>query len=112
MVAPAKKLVRIKPSLKCEVRVIAGYHVKKEDGWVEVPAHVAKLCESEVLNELNPEASELVFDVKDVEEARVLHEREKKKVDPAGTPDKPKVAQRSPVAPAKAGKKAQPAEGG
>jgi hypothetical protein len=105
-----KKLVRIRPSSPREVYVFQGFYFKREDGWVEVPAAVARACEDETTNELNPTAGEPIFDVKDVDEAAKIAELEKKRVEPAGTPDKPKQPQRTPEAKPEAKRNKRPEE--
>lgn len=90
-----KKLVRIKPKSPRETHVFKGYHFRKADGWYEVPADIAEACAKETLHDMNPDASPLIFDVKDKEEAQQTAEVERQRVEPAGTPDKPKVIKAS-----------------
>ncbi len=90
-----KKLVRIKPKSPRETHVFKGYHFRKSDGWYEVPAAIAEACAKETLHDMNPDASPLIFDVKDKEEAQQTAEVERQRVEPAGTPDKPKVIKAS-----------------
>jgi porphobilinogen deaminase len=84
------KLVRIKPTNKRESHNAFGVIIKKADGWCRVPVATAALLAEERMNELNPEASPLVFDVMDEETAREVAEAENIKVEPAGTVDKPR----------------------
>lgn len=96
---PDIKLVRIKPNSPRAVHVVQGYHFRKADGWCRVPAHIADLCAVEVLHDMNPDASPLIFDVMDQEVAAARAEAEKRLVEPAGTPEKPKEIRQNVEAP-------------
>ena len=89
-------LVRIKPSNRRESHTIicggASYPITKDRGWQSVPAFVAAIAATERMNDMSDE-SPFVFDVKDAEEASRIVAAETRRVDPAGTPDKPHVVQ-------------------
>ena len=88
----ATKLVRIKPGAARVRHVFENLIFDKDRGWYEIPADVADRLALEKVHELPTSDAPLLFDVKDKEEARAVHEVEHKKEDPAGTPEKPTKA--------------------
>jgi hypothetical protein len=84
------KLVRIKPTNNREVHIAHGVKIAKSDGWCRVPAATADALAKEPMNELNPLASVMVFDVMNEADAAEIAEAEREYVEPPGTVDAPK----------------------
>lgn len=87
-------LVRIPPDSPRAQHTLLGRRFLRSLGWVgplkegEDDALIAAL-QREPLNELHPERSARVFEVRERAAAARIHTKEHKKKKPAGTPDKP-----------------------
>lgn len=90
MAEPQTMLVRIAPTNPRESHYVAGVHIKKTDGWCEVPASTAKKLANERMNVLNPAQSPPVFEVSSKEDAEAQEEAEKKAADKPGSVAEPK----------------------
>lgn len=90
MAEPQTMLVRITPTNPRESHYAAGVHIKKADGWCEVPTSTAKALAKERMNALNPAQSAPVFEVSTKTEAQAQEEAEKKAADKPGSVAEPK----------------------
>lgn len=87
-------LARIPPQSPRSQHTIQGRTFRKSDGWVGPLTEgkdddLIEALRAEPLNELHPDNSPKVFEVKALKEAKDVHTKENKKKRPAGTPDKP-----------------------
>lgn len=94
MAAAKQYLVRIPPQSPRTQHTILGRRFLKEHGWVGPLIEgkddaLIEALRAEPLNELHPDNSPKVFEVKLRKEAAVVHTKENKKKKPAGTPEKP-----------------------
>jgi hypothetical protein len=92
--AAKQYLVRIPPQSPRVQHTILGRRFRKSDGWVGplkegVDDDLIEALRAEPLNELHPDNSPKVFEVKLRKDAAAVHNKESKKKKPAGTPDKP-----------------------
>lgn len=81
-------LIRLRPNGPRERHVFMGKHFLKSVGWYEVPSSVAAAARKEPLNDMDPENSPKVFEVRTVDEVKLL-EREEEAAPVVGTVDAP-----------------------
>lgn len=87
----ATYLVRIRPDSPREMHIAEGRTFRKAGGWYQCPSkELADALREIPENDLNPMSGPMVFEVKEREEAKIIDEREKKRADPAGTPEQPR----------------------
>lgn len=102
-------LVRIPPQSPRSQHTLQGRTFRKSDGWVGPLTEgkdddLIEALRAEPLNELHPDNSPKVFEVKALKEAKDVHTKENKKKRPAGTPDKPNETPKATGTPASKGR--------